>query len=326
MTEGRVILCVFAHPDDESFMAAGVACKYAEEGARVALVTATLGEEGSAGDPPVCSKEELPAVREAELRRAVEILGIESLDLLGYRDKQLALAPAEEVREKLVRLLRRHRPQIIITFDPNGSNVHTDHVAISRFTSDAVQAAADERFFPDVGAAHRVERLLWTTPTPCWELALKERPWEEPGVDFLIDVSRWWRRKEEALRAHRSQIKNTARLFFDPPDTERRLSLEAFRMAWGTGTPGAPAADLWAGTNSGEAFIRSGESKRRLSKEEATELEIDKGQVDLEQEPCGLTYPRDFDTDLIRQYVNNYKAIGSLMIHTARKRYLDRRT
>lgn len=61
-------------------------------------------------------------------------------------------------------------------------------------------------------------------------------------------------------------------------------------------------------TNSGEAFIRSGETKRRLSKEEATELEIDKGQIDLEQEPCNLTYPRDFDTDLIRQYVNNYKA------------------
>ena len=63
MTDGRTILCVFAHPDDESFMAAGVACKYAEEGARVALVTATLGEEGGAGDPPVCTKEELPAVR-----------------------------------------------------------------------------------------------------------------------------------------------------------------------------------------------------------------------------------------------------------------------
>ena len=83
MADARVILCVFAHPDDESFMAAGVACKYAEEGARVALVTATLGEEGGAGDPPVCTKEELPAVREAELRRAVEILGIHSLDLLG---------------------------------------------------------------------------------------------------------------------------------------------------------------------------------------------------------------------------------------------------
>jgi LmbE family N-acetylglucosaminyl deacetylase len=186
-------------------------------------------------------------VREAELRRAAEILGIESLDLLGYRDKQLASAPAAEVRAKLVRLLRMRRPQVVITFDPNGSNNHTDHVAISRFTSDAVQAASDERFFPEAGAAHRAERLLWTTPTPCWELALKQRPWEEPGVDFLIDVSRWWRRKEAALRAHRSQISNTARLFFDPPDAERRLSLEAFRLAWGVRPPGAPAADLWAG-------------------------------------------------------------------------------
>lgn len=247
MTDTRVIFCVFAHPDDESFMAAGIACKYAEEGTRVALVTATLGEEGSTGDPPICTREELPAVREAELRRAVEILGIDSLDLLGYSDKQLAAAPVEEVRKKLVRLIRLQRPQIVITFDPNGSNAHTDHVAVSRFTSDAVQAAADGRFFPETGAAHCVGRLLWTTPTPCWELALKERPEEEPGVDFLIDVGRWWKRKEAALRAHSSQIKNTARLFFDPPDTERRLSLEAFRLAGGTRPAGAPAADLWEG-------------------------------------------------------------------------------
>ena len=247
MADARVILCVFAHPDDESFMAAGVARKYAEEGARVALVTATLGEEGGAGDPPVCTREELPAVREAELRRAVEILGIDSLDLLGYRDKQLASAPHAEVREKLVRLIRLYRPQVVITFDPNGSNAHTDHVAISRFASDAVQAAADARFFPEAGEAHRVARLLWTTPTPCWELALKERPWEEPGVDYLIDVGRWWRRKEAALRAHRSQIKNTARLFFDPPDAEQRLSLEAFRCAPGYDREGAPARDLWSG-------------------------------------------------------------------------------
>jgi LmbE family N-acetylglucosaminyl deacetylase len=245
LTEERVILCVFAHPDDESFMAAGTACRYVEEGVRVALVTATLGEEGGAGDPPVCAREELPAVREAELHRAAEILGIASVDLLGYRDKQLAAAPHAEVREKLVRLIRRHRPQIVITFDPNGSNAHTDHVAVSRFTSDAVQATADARFSPKAGAAHEVRRLLWTTPTPCWELALKERPEEEPGVDFLIDVSHWWRRKEAALRAHRSQIKNTARHFFDPPDAERRLSVEAFRLAWGPRPDGPPADDIW---------------------------------------------------------------------------------
>lgn len=102
------------------------------------------------------------------------------------------------------------------------------------------------RFFPDAGAAHRVSRLLWTTPTPCWELALKERPGEEPGVDFIIDVGPCWKTKEAALRAHRSQLKNTARLFFDPPDTERRLSLEAFRSAPGYEHEGSHAQDLWS--------------------------------------------------------------------------------
>jgi LmbE family N-acetylglucosaminyl deacetylase len=66
-------------------------------------------------------------------------------------------------------------------------------------------------------------------------------------TDFLTDVGRWWKTKEAALRAHRSQIKNIARLFFDPSDTERRLSLEAFRCAPGYDREGARARDLWSG-------------------------------------------------------------------------------
>ena len=107
MTDERVILYVFAHPDDESFMTVGTACRYGEEGVRVALVTATLGEEGGAGDPPVCTREELPAVREAELRRAAGILGIGSVDLLGYRDKQLAAAPHAE--GSVAKIILEHR-------------------------------------------------------------------------------------------------------------------------------------------------------------------------------------------------------------------------
>lgn len=247
MAEERSILCVFAHPDDESFMVAGLICKYREQGVPVRLVTATLGEEGSAGDPPVCTREELPALRKAELGRAVEILGISSLNLLGYKDKQLAAVPAAEIREKLVRLIRQYRPQVVITFDPNGSNSHTDHVAISRFTSDAVQAAADPRWFPDAGRPHEVKRLLWTTPKPCWELALVKNPEREPGVDFLIDVKPWWKLKEAALRAHSTQHKNTERHFFGLGDTERRLSVETLRQAWGPPIKQLPASDIWEG-------------------------------------------------------------------------------
>src|SRR5580765_7561909 len=77
------ILLVFAHPDDESFVAAGLSRRYADAGAEIALVTATRGEAGSRGDPPLCTVEELPAVRESELRAAAAILGIADVQMLG---------------------------------------------------------------------------------------------------------------------------------------------------------------------------------------------------------------------------------------------------
>ena len=164
MPNRPTILFSLAHPDDESFMVAGVACKYGARGVRLVLATATLGDAGKVGDPPVCSREELPRMRESELRRAVDLLGIDSLHLLGYRDKKLSTADPGRIRGQLVRLLRRYRPAVVITFDPSGFNLHPDHIAISRFTSDAIAAAADPRWLPEAGEPHRVTRLLWTPP------------------------------------------------------------------------------------------------------------------------------------------------------------------
>src|SRR5512133_1638373 len=113
----RSLLFVFAHPDDETFLAAGIACLYRERGVRLALATATLGEAGKCGDPPVCRPDELPAVRERELRAAADLLGLGAPALLGYRDRELANAPPMEMREKLVTVIRRHRPQVVVTFD-----------------------------------------------------------------------------------------------------------------------------------------------------------------------------------------------------------------
>ncbi len=241
------ILFSFAHPDDESFLAAGAACKYGNAGVHLALVTATQGEAGKTGDPPVCSNEELPAVRERELRAAMSILGIRHLHLLGLRDQNLSAAPVGEIRRKLVELIRRHRPQIVITFDPNGGNLHTDHIAISRFTSDAVSAAADPRWFPETGQPHEVDRLLWTPPVSYWELLRAGGLNEHAGIDFLIDIRPWSQRKADALRAHRSQHLSIDRIFFTSPDTELLLSTEIFRQAWGPALPRRPLDDLFAG-------------------------------------------------------------------------------
>jgi LmbE family N-acetylglucosaminyl deacetylase len=243
----RSLLFCFAHPDDETFLVAGIACLYAERGVRLALATATLGEAGKCGDPPVCTREELPAVRERELRAAARLLGLGEPALLGYRDRELATAPPMEIREKLVTLIRAHRPQVVVTFDPNGSNLHPDHVAISRFTSDAVAAAGDARWFPEAGGAHAVTRLVWTPPSRPWLFARASNLATEPGVDFAFDITRWSDRKAAALRVHRTQHLNTERVFFSQPDVDKLLGLETFRQAFGPALTVRPAHDLFDG-------------------------------------------------------------------------------
>ena len=250
MKRRRRILLVLAHPDDESFLAAGVCCRYREEGADLVLVTATGGEAGKRGNPPVCEPGEIAAWRQRELDAAAAILGVGEIIRLGYRDKELAAAPPSEIREKLVTEIRRNRPDIVITFDPNGTNLHTDHIAISRFTSDAVTAAGDPRWFPSAGAAFHVPRLLWTPPLPVWEAARCENPSAEPGFDFVIDIVPWRERKRAALKAHRSQHLSIERVFFSQPDVDRLLSMEAFRQAWGPPLKSRPSNDLFEGIGS----------------------------------------------------------------------------
>ncbi len=247
----RRLLFIFAHPDDESFLAGGLACRCAEEGIETALVTATRGEAGRVGEPPVCTREELGVVREAELRRAAAILGIRDVTVLGFRDRDLAAAPLDQVRPPLVLALRRVRPAVVVTFDPNGSNGHPDHIAISRFTSDAVAAAADPRWFPAAGPPHRVTRLVWTPPSRPWEILCAEQPGARPGADFLVDIRRWSARKLEALAAHRSQHLSVNRAFVQPPDRERRLAAEVFRQGWGPALPARPLDDVFAGVKVG---------------------------------------------------------------------------
>jgi N-acetylglucosamine malate deacetylase 2 len=241
------LLFCCAHPDDESFSGAGTAMKYAAAGARIVLVTATRGGRGKRGEPALCSAEELPAVRERELRRAAGIIGFDALHLLDYRDRELAEAPVEEMRRTLVALIRRERPSIVLTFDPNGFNTHPDHVAISRFTSDAVAAAGDARWYPGAGPAHAVGRLLWTPPFAPWETAGAEDAAEHAGGDFVLDVARWRDRRAEALRAHRTQHLSVDKYFFNQPATGRILDIECWRQGWGPPLLQRPSHDIMEG-------------------------------------------------------------------------------
>jgi LmbE family N-acetylglucosaminyl deacetylase len=243
----RRLLLVFAHPDDESAFAAGVTCRTAAEGGRVALCTATSGNSGKVGDPPMCAREHLGAVRQAELMDACRVLGVSTVRVLGYQDRALAVAPPDTIRRQIVEVIRAVRPQVVITFEPNGSNLHPDHIAISRFASDAVAAAADPRWYPDLGAVHAVARLAWTLPVRPWVVLRRGDPAIEPGADFVVDVAAFADRKAAALRAHRTQHLTIDRVFFSKPDAMRLLSIELFRQAWGPPLGDRPAADLFVG-------------------------------------------------------------------------------
>ena len=166
--------------------------------------------------------------------------------VLGYPDRGLAAAPADTIRRQIVEVIRAVRPQVIVTFDPNGSNLHPDHVAISRFASDAVAAAGDARWFPDLGAAHATPRLLWTLPVRPWEVVRRTDPALEPGVDFALDVSRHVGAKEAALKAHGTQHQSLHRIFFSKPDVLRLLGVEMFRQAFGPPLASRPATDVFA--------------------------------------------------------------------------------
>ena len=249
MKKNTTILFSMAHPDDESFMVAGVACKYAAQGIRLVLSTATLGEEGKLGQPPICSRKELGVVREKELRQAVDLLGIHSLHLLGFKDRKLSEADPKKIRKQLIHLIRHYQPDLVITFDPNGFNFHPDHIAISRFTSDAIAAAADPNWLPDEGAPHQVERLLWTSPLRPEELGHRQKLIDHPGIDFIIDVKCWSKNKAEALRVHRTQHLSINRIWFNQPDLEMRLSNESFRQAWGPLLKKRPQDNLFSGMN-----------------------------------------------------------------------------
>ena len=144
-------------------------------------------------------------------------------------------------------MIRRHRPQIVVTYDPNGGHGHVDHLAISRFTMDAVNAATDPRWYPSTGHAYRVQRVLWTPPVLAWDDPPPATMSAEPGVDFLLDISAQKDAKAAALRAHRTQHRSTDRWVFGKPRADRILAIETFRQGLGPALPAVPLDDVFAG-------------------------------------------------------------------------------
>ena len=234
MTQLR-LLGLFAHPDDESRIVGGTLAKYADEGVRVGLVVATRGEAGPCGEPPLCTPDELPQVREAELREACAILGVSDLTLLEYRDGTLPDVDRDKLIGHLVAAIRRYRPQVVVTFGPEGRTLHPDHIAMHAAATAAFALAADPVAYPEQGLSPFAAAKLYYTTLP--DSLVRRINWGFPGipdqeVTVALDVRPWLEQKKRATnQAHRTQAHDQP--FANLPEDERwhALSTEYFRLA-----------------------------------------------------------------------------------------------
>src|SRR5262245_27101261 len=142
------LMAVLAHPDDECLGIGGTLARYASEGVETFLLTATRGDSGRyrgfpPGDARHPGRSALARIRETELQAAARVLGVHEVSLLDYRDQELDRADPREIVPAIAGHLRRVRPDVVVTFAPDGAYGHPDHIAISQFTADAVVTAAD---------------------------------------------------------------------------------------------------------------------------------------------------------------------------------------
>ena len=147
------ILAVFAHPDDESFCAGGTLAKYAADGAEIMVVSATRGDAGQIHDVRAATRRTLGQVRERELHLACKRLGVRHAVCLDYGDGTLNAVEPEALTRHVTRIVREFRPDVVITFGPDGAYGHPDHIAIGAATTIACTLAGDAAAFPEQIAA-----------------------------------------------------------------------------------------------------------------------------------------------------------------------------
>jgi LmbE family N-acetylglucosaminyl deacetylase len=223
MTELR-LMCVFPHPDDETLGMGSTLAKYAAEGIATYLVTATRGERCWTDDPAAYpGPQALGEIRTAELHAAAQVLGIHEVASLDYIDGDLDQADPAEVIGQIVAHIRRVRPQVIVTFGPDGAYGHPDHIALSQFTSAAIVCAADPSYVdPQTQPEHRVAKLYYMVDTKADAEAFLSVigdiifpvdgvnrglvAWNEWAVTTRIDATDHWRTMLRAADCHASQL------------------------------------------------------------------------------------------------------------------------
>jgi N-acetyl-1-D-myo-inositol-2-amino-2-deoxy-alpha-D-glucopyranoside deacetylase len=283
----RRLLLVHAHPDDESIGNGATMAKYVAEGVHVTLVTCTLGEEGEVIPDGLAHlaadrTDTLGQHRIGELAAAMRALGVTDHRFLGgpgrYRDSGMMgvaantrpdsfwQADPDEAASHLVAVVREVRPQVLVTYDPNGGYGHPDHIQAHRVAMRARELAADGGFRPDLGEPHAVAKVYWNCmPRSVLEAGFaalraagKEFPFpgiagpdDVPGVvpdaevTALVDGTPYAERKAAAMRAHATQIAVDGPFFSLSNDLGQPMpAREYYRLVHGEAGP-RDAVDGW---------------------------------------------------------------------------------
>jgi LmbE family N-acetylglucosaminyl deacetylase len=167
------VLSIWAHPDDEAYLAAGIMASAVRAGNRVACVTATKGEAGSP-DPERWSAADMAAIRERELAACLAVLGVTEHRWLGYEDGTCADVELDEAADAIAAILEEVQPDTVLTFGPDGFSDHPDHRAVSTWVAEACRRVGGRT----AGAGVRLHHVI---QTPSWidEFA---GPWRELGA------------------------------------------------------------------------------------------------------------------------------------------------
>src|SRR4051794_38979618 len=208
-------MMVHAHPDDEVVFTGGTLVVYHDRGVETVLVTATNGEEGEIHDPDLDPEEARPRlgeIRREELRRGVEILEIDHHEMLNYRDSGMAGTEAnanpanfhnadkEAAAARVVGLIRRYRPEVLVTYDEFGAYGHPDHIMCNVITQAAYEKAGDAAYPPEMGEPWEPKKLYYTH----WA----EGNFEKARAMYVERGLKWpWdeeERKEDADPEHQS--------------------------------------------------------------------------------------------------------------------------
>ena len=287
------LLAVHAHPDDESSKGAATMAMYAAAGVDVMVATCTDGSRGGIQNPAVEGephpKRDMAGARRLEMDRAAKVLGIKQR-WIGFVDSGLpegdpipplpagsfATQPLARAAAPLVRLVRRFRPHVMISYDENGGYPHPDHIMAHRVAVEAFEAAGDPGRYPGTGDAWEPSKLYYDRAfSPerfrALHFALEEAGLQSPYAERLaawletdaeghtpppavhptttqVDCGDYFEVRDDALREHRTQVDPLGFFFAVSPDMQRRAwPWEDYSLIQSRVPAQLPEKDLFAG-------------------------------------------------------------------------------